>query len=136
MSYFREWRPPTLDPEDQIYRAYDGIINGTRFVNDDGDNDPFTGDPKIDEDFLDGRDNDGDGRIDEDYGALGQQMYSFVMRDDTREADQHDVQREARAARSRMRACARGPTRSRGFQDFNVVEYQITQRLRSHARQP
>ena len=30
----REWRPPTLDPEDRIYRAYDGIINGTRFVND------------------------------------------------------------------------------------------------------
>ena len=46
--------------------AFDGIINGNRFVNDDGDKDntdPKTP-PKIDEDFLDGHDNDGDGLVD------------------------------------------------------------------------
>ena len=37
VSYFTEWRPPTLDPVDKIYRAYDGILNGARFVNDDDD---------------------------------------------------------------------------------------------------
>ena len=76
VSYLQEWRPPTLDPVDKIYRAYDGIVNGARFVNDDGDHDPLTGLPRIDEDFLDGRDNDGDGMIDEDFAAIGQQMYS------------------------------------------------------------
>src|SRR6185369_9551189 len=68
-SFGREWRPPTLNPEDKIYRAYDGIINGARFVNDDGDHDddPSIGSvARIDEDFLDGRDDDGDGKIDED----------------------------------------------------------------------
>jgi plastocyanin len=124
VSYFREWRPPTLDPEDKIYRAYDGIVNGTRFVNDDGDNDPFTGDPKIDEDFLDGRDNDGDGRIDEDYGAVGQQMYSFVMRDDTREAvnTTFNEKHVPLGLECRVRSWAYSIA---GFQDFNVIEYQI-----------
>jgi len=79
VSYLNlEWRPATLDPEDRIYRAYDGIVNGIRFVNDDSDNDPLTGDPLIDEDFLDGRDNVGDGKIDEDYAAISQK----VMRTD------------------------------------------------------
>src|SRR5262249_32260783 len=30
VSYITEWRPPTLAPEDRIYRAYDGIVNGVR----------------------------------------------------------------------------------------------------------
>jgi hypothetical protein len=87
VSYFSEWRPPTLDPEDRMYRAYDGIVGGVRFVDDDQDDkDPESLQDKIDEDFLDGRDNDGDGKIDEDYAALGQQMYSCVIRDDTQAA--------------------------------------------------
>ncbi|HEY6195237.1 MAG TPA: hypothetical protein VI504_09365 [Candidatus Eisenbacteria bacterium] len=86
VSYLQEWRPATLDPEDRIYRGYDGIVNGTRFVNDDSDRDPLTGFDLVDEDFLDGRDNDGDGRIDEDFGAIGQQMYTCVIRDDTPQA--------------------------------------------------
>ncbi len=86
VSYFNEWRPPTLEPQDRMYRAYDGIIGGQRLTNDDDDVDALTGFDKIDEDFLDGRDNDGDGRIDEDYAALGQQMYSCTMRDDTQAA--------------------------------------------------
>src|SRR6267378_2973679 len=51
VSYLLEWRPPTLQREDRIYKAYDG-----------------------------------DGKIDEDYGAIGQQLYSCLMRDDTNEA--------------------------------------------------
>jgi hypothetical protein len=86
VSYLTEWRPATLDPEDRMYRGYDGIVNGIRFINDDTDTDPLTGDPLVDEDFLDGRDNDGDGKIDEDFGAIGQQMYTCVIRDDTPQA--------------------------------------------------
>jgi hypothetical protein len=86
VSFVQEWRPPSSAPEDREYRSYDGIVNGVRFVNDDGDLDPLTGDGRYDEDFLDGRDNDGDGRIDEDFAALGQQMFTCVMRDDTPEA--------------------------------------------------
>jgi len=81
-----EWRPATLDPVDKIYRAYDGILNGARYVNDDQDVDPITGIARIDEDFLDGRDNDLDGSIDEDFAAIGQQMFSCMMRDDTPQA--------------------------------------------------
>src|SRR5262245_44076791 len=83
VSYINEWWPPTPDPEDRMYRGYDGIVNGARLINDDADFNLFTGEPNIDEDFLDGRDNDGDSRIDEDYAALGQLMFSCVMRDDT-----------------------------------------------------
>lgn len=86
VSYLQEWRPATLDPEDRIYRGYDGIINGVRFNNDDTDLDPLTGDGRFDEDFLDGRDNDGDGSIDEDFAAIGQQMFTCVIRDDTPQA--------------------------------------------------
>ena len=86
VSSVTEWRPPTLDPVDKMYRAYDGILNGARFMNDDNDRDPATGEQRIDEDFMDGRDNDLDGLVDEDFGALGQQMFSCVIRDDTPQA--------------------------------------------------
>lgn len=85
VSYFSEWRPPTLEPEDRMYRSYDGAQGGNRLTNDDGDKDDF-GIDLVDEDFLDGRDNDGDGLIDEDYAAYGQQMFSCVIRDDTQAA--------------------------------------------------
>lgn len=87
VSYINtEWRP-RLDPEDIMRPAYDGIVGGQRFINDDNSPpDQITGFPPIDEDFLDGRDNDGDGRIDEDYAALGQTMRAWVMRDDTPES--------------------------------------------------
>jgi len=86
VSLFQEWRPATLEAEDRIYRAYDGIVNGSRFINEDGDSETRFGFPMFDEDFLDGRDNDGDGSIDEDYGAIGQQMFSMTIRDDTPQA--------------------------------------------------
>ena len=133
VSFFTEWRPPTLAPEDHIYRGYDGIVNGSRFVNDDGDLDPATGQARIDEDFLDGRDNDGDGRIDEDYAAIGQQMYTCVMRDDTPEAvaaaaaERHvplggEV---GRGVECRQTAWAYSIP---GFTDFNVVNWHFFNR--------
>jgi len=133
VSYLQEWRPPTLEPEDRIYRSYDGIVNGVRFVNDDGDLDPLTGDQRIDEDFLDGRDNDGDGRIDEDYAAIGQQMYTCVIRDDTPEAvaaaaaERHvplggEV---GRGVECRQSAWAYSIP---GFTDFNVVNWHFFNR--------
>ena len=127
VSWFQEWRPPSLEAVDRIYRAFDGIINGARFVNDDGDVDRSDPDlpPKIDEDFLDGRDNDGDGLIDEDHAAIGQQEFSYVMRDDTREAV-NTVFNEKHiplGLEARVRAWAYS---IQGFQDFNVCEYRIT----------
>ena len=124
-----EWRPPSLAPEDHIYPAYEGIVNGKRFSNDDGDRDPAEPlsylQEKVDEDFLDGHDNDGDGRVDEDYGALGQQMYSLVMRDDTDEAIRF-TQAEPHVPRGleiRERAWAYSLT---ALENFNITEYQVT----------
>ena len=79
VSQTTEWRPPTLDEKDRIYVTYDGVPGGQRLVDDDNDG-------KIDEDPLDGYDNDGDGKIDEDYGAISQQEFTCLMRDDTQEA--------------------------------------------------
>ncbi|MBK7369009.1 MAG: hypothetical protein IPJ04_14210 [Candidatus Eisenbacteria bacterium] len=127
VSLTTEWRPATLDAEDRMYRSYDGIVNGTRFINDDGDSDPATGDGLYDEDFLDGRDNDGDGRIDEDFGALGQQMYTCVMRDDTQQAIQ------AAAAERHVPLgleCRKSDWAYSipGFTDFNVIQYDFYNR--------
>ena len=130
VSYLLEWRPATLNQEDRIYRAYDGIINGTRFVNDDGDrraNQWGEIQEVIDEDFLDGHDNDGDGRIDEDHAALGQQLYSLVMRDDTPQAVNtvFNEKHVPLGLECRQKSWAYSIA---GFQDFNVTEYEIVNR--------
>jgi len=127
VSSGREWFPPTPDPEDRMYRAYDGVANGSRLVNDDTDFNPFTGDPSIDEDFQDGRDNDGDGRIDEDFAALGQLMFSCVMRDDTPAAlaqVANQVHVPLILECRQLAWCYSIP----GFQNFNVIEYTIVNR--------
>ena len=123
-----EWRPPTLDPEDRTYSAYEGIVNGKRFFNDDGDRYPNETITellaKVDEDFLDGRDNDGDGKIDEDHGALGHQMFSLRMRDDTDEAIRF-TQAEPHVPLGleiRERAWAYSLPE---LENFNAIEYQI-----------
>ena len=79
VSHNTEWRPPSLAPEDKIYLTYDGQVNGAREVDDDGDQ-------VVDEEFLNGKDDDFDGRIDEDYAAYSQQMYTCELRDDTEQA--------------------------------------------------
>lgn len=127
VSYVTEWRPATLDEEDRMYRAYDGILNGQRYVNDDSDVDPFTNEERIDEDFLDGRDNDGDGLIDEDYAAIGQQMYSCVVRDDTPQA----IAAAAAERHVPLGLEARHTAWAYsipGFTNFNVISYEIFNR--------
>lgn len=129
VSYFREWRPQTLDPEDRMYPSYDGAVNSIRFVDDDGDYryDPLTGVSGIDEDFLDGRDNDNDGKIDEDYGALGQKMYSWTMWDNTIEAINF-AQAEKHVPlglECRQRAWAYSLSQ---YENFNVIEYEFINR--------
>ena len=126
VSYLFEWRPPTLDKVDKIYKSYDGIINGNRFVNDDKDRD-LSGVPRIDEDFLDGRDNDGDGEIDEDFGALGQAEYTCVMRDDTREALNSNFNEKHVPLGLECRQAAWAYSIP-GFSDFNIIEYTIYNR--------
>ncbi len=127
VSYLTEWRPATLDAEDRIYRGYDGIVNGSRFINDDSDLDPLTGDGRYDEDFLDGRDNDGDGRIDEDFAAIGQQMYSCVMRDDTQQAINAAAAERHVPLGMECRKVAWAYSIP-GFTDFNVIQYDFYNR--------
>jgi hypothetical protein len=63
-------------------RVYEGIPGGRRYPLDQRDDD---GDGRVDEDRLDGVDNDGDNRIDEDFAAAGDQMVtlSFETLDET-----------------------------------------------------
>ncbi len=82
--YQTEFRPSTL-PIDTIYESYEGFPGGTRFFNDDGDED-FLNRELVDEEIHDGKDNDGDGLIDEDFAAISQQMFTCVYRDDSQEA--------------------------------------------------
>ena len=126
VSYFREWRPASLDPADDIFPAYDGVINGNRFSNDDGDFDEF-GNSKIDEDFLDGRDNDGDGKIDEDFGALGQKMWSCTIRDDTPEAINFAQPERHVPLGLECHQAAWAYSLSQ-FENFNVIDYEIINR--------
>jgi hypothetical protein len=110
-----------------MYRGYDGIIGGNRLVNDDGDFNPFTGEPNIDEDFLDGRDNDGDGRIDEDYGAIGQQMFTCVMRDDTPAAFAASTAEAHVPLVTEVRQTAWAYSVP-GFTDFDVIQWDVYNR--------
>jgi len=74
---------PTQDPLDIVYRSREGAPGGKRMpspqANDDGDG-------EINEDRLDGHDNDGDGMIDEDFAGISDQMFSRWYTDDQPEA--------------------------------------------------
>ena len=119
VTYANEFRPPSLDAEDKMYTAYEGIVNGIRNFDDDGDG-------RVDEDFLDGRDNDGDGRIDEDYDAQGQQMFACSMTDWSPQSVTANA-REQHAPlglRVNQKAWAYSLT-SPNLTNFDVVEYTI-----------
>ena len=87
---------PELDPKWTIYESFEGIKGGMRLgeadpraADDDGDG--YVGNTLVhpelvDEDFQDGLDNDGDGKVDEDFAAIGQQMFSCIYKDNTPEA--------------------------------------------------
>jgi hypothetical protein len=73
-----EWRP-TLAPDDTVLIAEKGRLGAKRFVDDDGDG-------AVDEETLDGRDNDADGEVDEDIGLFSHQMTAANYVDDRPEA--------------------------------------------------
>lgn len=126
VSQSTEWRPPTADPVDRIYQSFEGAKGGARLVNDDGDLDA-AGEPRIDEEFVNGRDDDGDGLIDEDFAAVGQQEFTCEMRDDT-PAALADVSNEKHVPlglECRQSAWAYSIP---GFQDFDAIEYTIFNR--------
>ena len=124
VSFSREWAPASLDAEDRIYTTQTGAPGGARFVNDDGDVDP-EGSPSVDEDFLDGRDNDGDGLIDEDFAALGSQMFTCVMRDDGPLSTPSSEPHVPIGLECRLAAWAYSQP---GLRDFNAVELTIINR--------
>ncbi|MEZ4388668.1 MAG: T9SS type A sorting domain-containing protein [Candidatus Krumholzibacteriia bacterium] len=88
------------NPEDTIYEAIgtklvrppgNADASGRRYPepdpNDDEDVDDF-GVPRVDEEILNGYDDDGDGLIDEDFGQIGNQMMVTTMYDNTRLASE------------------------------------------------
>lgn len=64
-------RRPGQIPVPHVARAHEGGPAGQRGFSDQADDDR---DGRLNEDPLDGRDNDGDGLIDEDYAAIGDHM--------------------------------------------------------------
>lgn len=76
---------PGSDPLDVIYESSEGVVGGERYA---GPGNPYPGicdddgDGRVDEDWLNGRDDDGDGLVDEDFAAAGQQMFSCWYTDD------------------------------------------------------
>ena len=71
-QYEIEFRPG-LGELDRIYQAREGMPGGHQCPSPTADDDL---DGEFDEDWLDGRDNDGDGRIDEDFAAISSQMFA------------------------------------------------------------
>ncbi|NNE43953.1 MAG: hypothetical protein HKN12_07075 [Gemmatimonadetes bacterium] len=61
-------------PLEGICRTFEGAPSGLRRFDDDADG-------LVDEDPLDGRDNDGDGRTDEDFAGISQEMFRTVYYD-------------------------------------------------------
>src|SRR5678815_4671350 len=104
---------------DKIYASYEGIVNGGRNQDDDGDQ-------RLDEDFLDGRDNDGDGKIDEDYEAEGQQMFSCSMTDWSAQSLTSNAREQhvPLGIRVNQKAWSYSLT-SPNLTNFNVIEYNV-----------
>lgn len=85
-AYEFEFQPKGInDPEGDIciiYQANENSAAGSRFPRPaDDDKDGIE-----DEDVLDGKDNDGDGRIDEDFAGISSQMFSCWYTDDEESA--------------------------------------------------
>jgi len=82
-QYEMEFRADPDDPADTIYESHEGAKDGSRLrgtADDDHDR-------QINEDPLNGFDDDGDGKVDEDYAAIGQQYFHAQMRDDRPEVE-------------------------------------------------
>ncbi len=130
VSFLREWGPASLDPVDRVYQSYDGQVYGTRYRDDDLDSqqvDPLDASLFVDEDFLDGHDNDGDGLIDEDYAAVGSEMFSLVMHDDGPLGTSEDPGEPHRPLGLECRQLVWAYSVP-GYRDFAAIEYTIINR--------
>ncbi|MDI6809753.1 MAG: hypothetical protein QME66_12345 [Candidatus Eisenbacteria bacterium] len=129
-AYETEFRP-SLDVRDIIYEGYEGMPGGSRVTgttgykgaNDDGDLNAEGGE-KIDEDFLDGYDNDNpaDGRIDEDFAAISEQMLSCTYTDFATEAIQRYPDHRPLFLKVQQSSFAWSIT---GYDEFIGVEYKV-----------
>jgi hypothetical protein len=86
-AYEREFQPDPIDPLVKMYRSFEGAPNGARypaFADDDKDAKDNTDVKKIDEDWLNGYDDDRprDGRVDEDFAGISKQMFCCWFTDD------------------------------------------------------
>jgi hypothetical protein len=88
-AYDTEFLPDFNDLRDRIYTSFEGERGGGRYstsgdatsADDDGDAVSAGDGRHINEDFRNGKDDDGDTRIDEDFEAISQQMYSAEYTD-------------------------------------------------------
>jgi hypothetical protein len=119
-AYDLELRPP-LEPIYNVYQSFEGAPGGNRLGFSAGADDD--GDGRVDEDFLNGRDDDGDRKIDEDYEAISQQMYSCEYWDNTQEAVEQNPEHRAMNLRVQQRSFAWSTARSN---EFVGVDYRVT----------
>ena len=114
--------PLPLDQVADIREAYEGIPGGNRIISSSLDPDD-DGDGRIDEDFLNGIDDDLDGLCDEDYGAIGQQMFATEYRDDLPTIRQAFPEHVPLGIRVRQTSYAWSTP---GQSDFVGMDYHIT----------
>ncbi|MBD3337127.1 MAG: hypothetical protein GF355_16550 [Candidatus Eisenbacteria bacterium] len=117
-AYEREFWPEP-DPEDTIYKAYEGVLGGNRIGfsrNPDDDNDGLT-----DEDYQNGQDDDGDGLTDEDFEAISQQMFSCEYRDYADLATQFNAEHRPLNLRVQQRSFAWSTPGSDEFVGFEFT---------------
>ncbi|HET9252983.1 MAG TPA: hypothetical protein VFP58_12790 [Candidatus Eisenbacteria bacterium] len=124
---------PEMDPQDicvnlpadqvaDIREAYEGIPGGNRVISSSLDPDD-DGDGQVNEDFLNGLDDDLDGLCDEDYSAIGQQMFATEYRDDLPTIRQLNPEHVPLGVRVRQTSYAWSTP---GQSDFVGMDYHIT----------
>jgi hypothetical protein len=124
VSYQNEWSPRSSGAEDRLYRTFERAVGSARFINDDGD---FTDEPLIDEEFRDGRDDDGDGLIDEDCADIGYETYTCVMSDTGPYRASSDASGVSVPLGLEVRQMAWDYV-APGFYDFAAIRYTIVNR--------
>jgi hypothetical protein len=109
---------PRADIRDVVYFSAEGQPGGGRLQDDDSDQ-------LIDEDPLDGYDNDEDGLVDEDFAAISQQMFSSVFFDTVTSMNPSRTEDFHQPLNLMVRQESYAWT-SGSVQDFIGVEYKVT----------
>ena len=118
-AFDQEFRP-SQDARDIIYRASEGDKHGNRPPHVRADDDL---DGLVDEDQLDGYDNDGDGAIDEDFAAVSRLMFACQY------SDREPVSRRIYPEHNPLNVVVRQESyqwSAPRFDDFIGVKYSIT----------